>query len=159
MAELRTESRIEWPSAPRETGDRDFTCGHDSFQVPGDGHGGRPSGSQPLSLQPPESGCLPHPALVPSGPRVLELCLQPIIRSPHGTPLSSASAYTPYSILSSPANWPTDQPINSFVAFCSTEPQSLLASHLYPLPTGQLVNWSTNLSYTPYSILWSHPPS
>ena len=40
----------------RETGDPDVCCGHDSFQVTGDGHGSQPLGSQPFGLQPPESG-------------------------------------------------------------------------------------------------------
>jgi len=39
----------------RETGDPDVCCGHDSFQVTGDGHGSQPLGSQQFSIQPPAS--------------------------------------------------------------------------------------------------------
>jgi hypothetical protein len=105
-------------SAQGETGDRNVACGHDSFQVTGDGHRGRPFGSQPFSLQPPEPRCQTHPALVPSGPRVLELCPQPIIRLPYAAPFE-------------------------FRLFWSTEPPCLRASSSFFRPTGQLITRST----------------
>jgi hypothetical protein len=69
-----------------EAGDRNITCGHDSFQVTGDGHGCRPIGSQPFSHQPPELGCQLLQPSCPPAHRVLELFPPPIIRSPYGAP-------------------------------------------------------------------------
>ena len=69
----------------RETGNRNVTCGHDSFRVTGDGHGGQPLGCQPFSLQPPEAGCRLSPVLVSSGPRVLvsaQVPMSPCPRAP-----------------------------------------------------------------------------
>ena len=64
-------------------------------QVPALGHGGRPFGSQPLSFQPSEPRCQLPPVLVPSGPRILELCPQPIIRFPYAAPFEfSLSLYS-----------------------------------------------------------------
>ena len=74
-------------------------------QVPGAGHGSRPFGCQLFSLQPPEPGCQPHPALVSSGPRVLELCPpSQSSGSPMAPPTSPASPYTQYSILNTLAS-------------------------------------------------------
>ena len=42
--------------AQRETGNRNATCGPDSFQVTGGGHGSRPFGSQLFSLKLSEPG-------------------------------------------------------------------------------------------------------
>jgi hypothetical protein len=86
-------------STQRETGNRNECCGCDSFWVTGDGHGSQPFGDQPLSLQPSEPRCQLPPVLVPSGPRILELCPSQSSGLPMLPPLSSASHYTPYSIL------------------------------------------------------------
>ena len=78
-AELMPETQPRHPLAGTtlaqgETGNRKVCCGHDSFQVTGGGHGGRPSGNQLFSLQPSEPWCQLHPDLVPSGHRALGLC-------------------------------------------------------------------------------------
>ena len=80
-------------------GNRKVCCGLDSFQVTGDGHGCRPIGSQPFSLQPPEPGCQ---LLRPSCPPVLVSSSHVPSQSsgfPILPPLSPASPYTQYSIL------------------------------------------------------------
>ena len=75
--------------AQRETGDRNGCCGHDSFQVTGDGHSGQPFGCQPFSLQPPETRSQ------------LPMAERPIPELPMTAPVTClyASPYTRYSIL------------------------------------------------------------
>ena len=124
MAELRTESRTEWTSAPRETGDRDFTCGHDSFQVTGDGDGYQPFGGQPFNLQPPEAWCQ------------LLMAERPTPELPIPVPVTwlFVSHYTQYSMLS----------YSTFALLHAAKPHvHLCTAPVHPLPTGQPINWST----------------
>ena len=127
MAELRTESRTEWISAPKETGGRDACCGHDSFQVTGDGHGYQPFRGQPFSLQPAEAWCQllmaerPTPELPPPVPVTRHLALYLSLYSILDTPAShfctfarGSAAFAPlHGIFVSLANVSTCQLVNS----------------------------------------------
>ena len=97
MAELRTESRTEWTSDPRETGDRNLPADPGRDDRPG------------------------HPQA----------------RDPHALTFALLHAASPHLHLCT-------------ASLCSTEPLSLRPLICIPC---QLANWSTNLSYTPYSIL------
>ena len=143
----------------RETGGRDITCGHDSFQVTGDGHGSQPLGGQPFSPQPPEPKCQlvirsGQPAnlstdqlVVHSGPRVLRSSCPRIIPPgqssglPMLPPLSSASLLARMSTcqhaskLSVLANRPTDQWINSCASVWPSGPQVLVSLNYAPCAT------------------------
>ena len=133
-------------SAQRETGNRDITCGHDSFQVTGDGHSGQPFGCQPFSPRPQEPGTrcrYPSSRLLnsrcPCPSPATRKCMPPAnFRSPYAAP--SEFCLSPYSILHTRY---------SRIHLCtaslwSSSPPALVSSHAPPLPTGPLVNRSTS---------------
>ena len=65
-----------------------------AFQVTGDGHSGQPLGSQPFSLQPPESGCQ-----LPMAEKPTPELQMPVPVTRHHVFLTLPILNTPYSIL------------------------------------------------------------
>jgi hypothetical protein len=105
--------------------------------VTGDGHGSQPLGSQPFSLQPPESGCQ------------LPMAEQPIPELPMPVPDTRhlALCLSLYSILHTQYS-----PV-----FYSTDPLSLRASNIRPLSPCQLASMSPRASACPHVTMPTCP--
>ena len=124
-----TASRHSFIQGRGATASRPWGAGADAYAdaslpnkvIPPPEPGSRPFGSLPFSHQPPEAGCQLPLVLVPSGPRVLELCPQPTIRFPSAAPLSAVSSPCQR------VNLPTCQLVIRSV------PPSLRASRVLPL--------------------------